>query len=159
MVPLARGLTAADLAGFVRSHRVCWETTVHREATPHGLRTIGYDVVLMAACLPGEGLDPGSARAFAVYEWLREIARQVIPDPCEESVTLSGFEPSFHLRSTTAWTREVQMTIEIRHRDGDYFGPIDAPETRCVRRIEEALRARGIPSGAWSTPYVPALAS
>jgi len=139
-------LIAPDLADFVRSHKVSWETMVHREATPRGLRVIGYDVVLMATCTQPEGKDPGGTGAHAVYEALRAIAERAIPSPCSETVTLSRFDTSFHLHGTTPWEREVEITIEIRHH-GDYFAQLDAAEGRCLRHIEDALRAQGVRKG------------
>jgi hypothetical protein len=144
--------TDVELTAWIEEHRVCWETITHREVGPHGLVTVGYDVVLLARCMGPGPWDPGGARAAALYEGLQQLAARVTPADAEDEVAVAPYEPMFQVRAQSNWQPEVRLTLEIRHdlhHDRDYFGAIDDDERTCVRRVEQALGAWGARAGEW----------
>jgi hypothetical protein len=143
-------LTAEAMRAFVRDHRVCWETAVHRDRGPDGVAAVGYDVTLMAQCRE-QACDPGGTCVMEVYEHLAQLVDAVRPSDGPDDVRLAPFEPALHLRAGAAWQPEVQLVIEVRH-DHDYFAAIDDDERSAVGRIERALGAWGVQHEVWQAP-------
>ena len=152
---VAQDLAESELREWVRHHRVCWETAVHRDRARQGVMPVGYDVVLSALCLGVGAWDPGGDEAGLTLARLQQLAVAVIPTDCEDDVGLGPFEPTLQLRAQAGWEPEVRLVIEIRHAH-EYFTTIDDDERSALHRVERALEQWGACSGSWTARRPPA---
>ena len=137
------------LRGWIREHCVCWELAPRFEVHAHQRIQVGYDLTLLARHPLSDHHAPGCEECYSTYQALREIAGLVLPEGIQdEQCTFSAFDAAHHLRPQTRWAPEVELTIEITHRD-DTFGRADDGERRCGAQIEEALRRLGARPRVW----------
>ena len=138
------------LRGWIREHCVCWELAPRFESHAHDRIQVGYDLTLLARHPPSEQHAPGCEECYSTFQTLRAIARVVLPDEIhDEQCSFSAFDGSHHLRPQTRWAPEVELTIEITHRD-QTFRRADDGELRCGAEIQEGLRRLGVrPRGWW----------
>lgn len=140
----------ATLRRWIRDHRVCWEVSSLQEVNQQGRVAVGYELHLFARHAAGVRANPGCSECRDLHEKLRAIAVFVLPREHRPTrYEIAPFDASFHLRPESEWVPEVQLTLEIVHRQG-YLRPIDECELRCAREIEDRLHALGAPSRAWS---------
>jgi hypothetical protein len=138
------------LRGFIREQCVCWELAPRFEVRAHERVQVGYDLTLLARHPPSDHHPPGCEECYATYQTLREIARLVLPEGIHHTqCTFSAFDAAHHLRPQTRWTPEVELTIEITHRE-DTFRRADDEERQCGAEIQEALRRLGARPRVWS---------
>jgi hypothetical protein len=131
------------LRDWVREHCVCWEMAPRFEVHAHQRIQVGYDLTLLARHPSSDHHAPGCEECYSTYHMLREIARLVVSEGSHPALcTFSAFDCAHHLRPQTRWAPEVELTIEITHRDNT-FGRADDGERGCGARIQEALRRLG----------------
>ena len=150
----AEPLTDTELRDWIREHRVCWETLTHRDVGPHGVRPVGYDVLLAARCVGPGPWDPGGERALEMLQRLKQLALAAIPSTPDDRMGMGPFEAAFQVRAQADWVPEVRVVVEIRH-DHDYFDAIDDDERSCVRRLERALESWGVQANRWTDARKP----
>lgn len=114
-----------ELKSFVREHKVCWEIAPHFEVRAGELRQVGFDLTLHAQA--AAWTDPGSAEALVIHDALHEIALRVLPRDARFEVR--PFEAALRFRRETAWSAEIDLVIEVRHRAGT-FDVVDRTECR-----------------------------
>ena len=109
--------------------------------------TIGFDVELRGTHERGaKDISPGCSQCEAVWEDLKRLAEAVLPHDVRPSdYYLTAFDHSIHETGRL----DVQLTIEIRHREG-YNRPLDESEERSVHDISTSLRRLGVQEHDWS---------
>ena len=141
-------LPDAELKEWVREHEVCGDVTPHFEIHDHLKIQVGYNLTLLAKTSPLCSLDPGCDRCALVFEGLEGIARRVLPEGAR--VEMEPFDASFHLRPETHWEPEVELVMEVLHREGT-FEPPDELEREYPAQIRRQLDALGVEARAWKT--------
>jgi hypothetical protein len=143
-------LSDTELRDWVTQHHACWETTVHREWTPAGVRPVGYDVLVSATCVGHGPWDPAGERARAMLARMRQLIEQITPNEGRADVHVEPLEPVFQLRPQTDWRPEVRIVVEVRH-GSDLSEGLDDDERAGVGRLERGLERWGAARGAWPT--------
>lgn len=132
-----------DLFRFVREHAVCWELAPHFELKDGLFRQIGFDLTLHAQA---PHVDAGSPAAREIHSALREIVLAALPAGLRFEV--EPYDASLRFRYETGWAAEVDLTVEIRHREGT-FEIVDEAERTGARAVGRSLTRLGIPEGVW----------
>jgi hypothetical protein len=139
------------LRAWIREHRVCWELAPRFEVHDHRRIQVGFDLTLLARHPASLRDEPGCEECYRHYETLREIAQIVLPKGIHPTrCEFTPFDAAYHLRPETQWAPEIELTVEITHRDAT-FGDVDDDERRCAAEIEEGLRRLGARPRVWST--------
>jgi len=135
----------AALRQWICQHKVAWEIRLHQDLREGHVRTsVGLDLTLYASASSDGHVDPGGPECVAVYERLREIASSVLPtEPRACRYEIAPYDASVHLRAATGWAAEVELTVQILHREG-YFRPIGECETKSAAEIRAALERLGV---------------
>ena len=122
---------------------------------------VGFDVEICGthsqAVLEGRAPMPmpGCDRCLRVWEDLDELANAVLPpadrptgyriDPFDRSLR---YFPKRRI-SADHDRPDVELTIEIRHREG-FEREVDPCESRCLQEIIASLRSLGAQEGTWN---------
>lgn len=135
---------------WVRDHKVTWEISPWKEVVEKRPTAVGFELRLFARHDVKTHASPGCDQCVHVYETLREIAHQALPQSHRPTrYDIDPFDAKFHLRPQSEWTPEVQLAIHIVHRE-DYLGPLDECEKQCAEEIEHGLEALGVQPKTWS---------
>ena len=130
-----------DLVRFAREHAVCWEIAPHCELKEARLLKVGFDLTLHAQA---PHVDAGSAAALEIHAALRDIAAAALPRGIRYEV--EPYDASLRFRRETGWAPEVDLTVEIRHREGT-FDVVDETERMSAQAIGRSLTRLGIAEG------------
>jgi hypothetical protein len=134
------------LEAWVRRHQVCWEVGPYFEVHRDQKMQLGLSLTLLARPPTGGSLDPGREECAGVFEKLEEIVRRTIPP--ETRIHVEPYDAAFHLRPQTGWEPEVELTVEVLHREGT-FEPIDESERGGLALIRKRLSELGLQEGTW----------
>lgn len=138
------------LRQWVREHKVTWELSPLRELVGHVPKAVGYELRLYGRHRKGVAASPGCDDCQAIYEKLHSIALSALPTEHRPTrYDIEAFDSALHMRSDGEWEPEVELTLQVTHRDG-YLSPLDECEKRCADQIEEGLRRLGVQPKAWS---------
>ncbi len=141
--------TEDALREWVARHKVCWEVAPLVERDGGRNVQVGYELRLFARHEAGAHPDPGCSKCEDVYGNLKAVALSALPHEERPSrYDIAPFDASFHLRPESEWVPEVQLTIQIIHRQG-YFLPVDDCEKKCASKIQTCLRALGAQPKSW----------
>ena len=91
-------------------------------------------------------------KAFMRTVAVGKVVKALGAFPRDERPTRYEIEPfdvSFHLRSESAWTPEVQLAVHIIHGER-YLRPVDDCDRRCAAEIQANLRRLGVQPQRWS---------
>jgi hypothetical protein len=135
---------------WVLEHRVTWELGPLQEIVDHRLVTVGFELRLFAQHSAGAHPLPGCGECLALHDRLRAITIATLPHERRASWwQLAPFDAAFHLRPESEWRPEVELTVQILHRNGS-ARPLDASEKRCADEVQQALRDLGAQPRSWS---------
>jgi hypothetical protein len=138
------------LADLVQRHKVVYDVRLALSVYTGERQIVGYDIELRGTHEPGtERVTAGCSACETVWMDLRRIADAVLPKEIRLSeYEMPVFDHALH-EDLRARRQDVQLTIEIRHRE-DYNRPLDECEERCLREIVAKLRALGAQERQWS---------
>ena len=146
----------AALKQWVFEHRVTWEMTPWQELVDRVPRAVGYELRLYGRHHDGVSASPGCRQCVAVYERLRAIALSVLPTEHRPTrYDIEAFDSALHMRPEGDWEPEVELTIQLSHRDG-YLSPLDECEKKCAEEIRKGLERLGVQPKSWSGTRVAA---
>ena len=141
------------LKQWVREHKVTWEMSPLRELVGHAPKAVGYELRLYGLHHKGVVASPGCSECQAVHERLRAIALAVLPTEHRPTrYDIATFDSSLHMRSESEWEPEVELTLNLTHRNG-YLGPLDDCEKRCADEIQAGLKRLGVQPKRWSNAH------
>ena len=113
----------------------------------HSIRQVGFCLDLYGRDGQGPPLSPGDERSKEVYQGLREIALQIMPDKEHECrYELGEFHSSLLYSNHGSSHACVPLEIHILHKSG-FDRPVDAGESRALREMEERLKNLGVYRG------------
>lgn len=135
----------------VRTYRVVYEITTAERIVDGEKRAIGFDVILCGTHRDSAAhVLPGCSRCEEVYQVLKTIAQAIVPGPGRASrYSIRGFDRAFHQTPQRNLRKDIELVIEIRHREG-YLKPVDACERRCLDEIKDNLRTLSVPFKRWN---------
>lgn len=140
-----------DLTEAVKKFRIVYEVTKAEQIVDDERRAIGFDLTLCGAHPEGtESVDPSATEAGEARRAMEAIARAILPT--EEGAchfSIRGFDHALHLAPAREFRSDVELVIEVRHRDG-YLESIDERERECLEQMQHRLEGLGIPQGRWS---------
>lgn len=136
-----------ELASLVKRHLAVYESYPAVIYTTAGKReTVGFDLTLIGTHALGHDLpppQPGCPQCQEVWLDLERIAKHVIPKERHDSFyEIRPFDFSLHLAPERHMRRDVELVINIRHRE-NYLGPLNRCETDCLTEMTHGLRALG----------------
>lgn len=138
-----------DLQKIVESHSVVYEVRPHQDIVKFrdesNLVKNGFDLTLCGTHDHGHStMTPGCQRCVDTYRDLETIARWIMPtERRASSYEIPSFDMALHSVRTPSRRLEVDLTVRIKHRQG-WTEPIDECERRCLREMEEKLKALGV---------------
>jgi hypothetical protein len=143
--------TSEALRSWIVEHQVCWEVSPSFEFHAGRKIQVGFEVTLFARRPEALKDDPGDPVAEEIYGKLRELVLQALPQGIHPSrCDFAPFEATLHLRPERQWVPEVELRLQIVHRDST-FGEVDEDERRCADQIQDALTRLGARPRVWST--------
>ena len=138
-----------DLQRIVESHAVVYEVRPHQDIVKFrdesNLVKNGFDLTLCGTHNHGHRtMTPGCHRCVDTYRDLEAIARWIMPtERRASSYEIAAFDMALHSVRTPNRRLEVDLTVRIKHRQG-WAEPIDECERRCLREMEDKLKALGV---------------
>jgi hypothetical protein len=137
------------LSDLVLRHKLVYDVRPASSIYTGERQVVGYDIELRGTHEPGtERVTAGCAACETVWMDLRRIADAVLPKEIRPSdYEMPVFDHALH--EASRGREDVQLTIEIRHRE-DYNRPLDECEERCLHEIVAKLRALGAQERQWS---------
>lgn len=137
------------LKEWIQEHKVCWELLPYYMMSEGKKVQIGYELYLYAQHALNVKADPGCALCQKIFGELQQIAHLALPKEFRPTTfQIVPFDAAFHLRPETRMKNEVQLVLQIVHREG-FFNQVDDCERRCSQEIENNLRELGVRSKAW----------
>lgn len=140
------------IEALVERHRVVYDAHPalvwrHGERVP-----VGYDLTLSAVTQIDVHLVPGTRRELRLFETLERIARAALPEPTPSDAdrwSIRGFDQSLHVSVASSGRQNVELCVEIRHRDSLQEGLTDADRS-FVKDAEARLKALGVRYRRWA---------
>lgn len=147
--PVPATVSVDELREWVRAHRVTWESSLRREATPGQQEPAEFELTLLGRC-PG-GHVPVDDDVYAlVFERLRAVALHALEPAPDARYSIDPFDAAVHMRADESWAPEVELNLVIEGAGGD---PSDPGQLRRVEaRIEAGLGELGVQRGHWRGP-------
>lgn len=138
-----------NLPKWIQEHKVCWDAAP-LSALHNGMTIqVGFELHLYAQHEDSVLANPGCSKCQKIFEVLQEIAQRVMPTEQRPSrYEIAPFDASFHLRPENHLREEVQLTIQVLHRQ-EYFDPVDECEKKCLAEMEKKLSQLGVQSKSW----------
>lgn len=147
-VPAAASV--AELQGWVREHKVVWETRVNREGVPGRDERAGLELTLLGRYPGGQRPAVGCDDSQLVYERLRSIALHVLEPVAEVRYRIDPFDAAVHLRTEEDWAPEFELNLVIEATEHDPQDP--GSERRALARVESGLEQLGVQRKHWREP-------
>jgi len=136
-------------AEIVRAHRVYFEVQPEVLAKREGMVKVGFELSLWAAHPRGAEAWPGCEKCTALYADLQRVARWILPrEQGSSQCEVQPFSRHLYTPANHPDTDEICLTILILHR-GDFDGPVDAREQKCLVEMMQKLQSIGASEGAW----------
>jgi hypothetical protein len=134
---------------WIKDHKVCFEVVPFCCLHKSKINKIGFELHIYAQHEILHKKDPGSTEAYELYLALEEIARGVIPSNmpncrCE----IAGFDFSFCLRPETQLKEEIQLVVNVVHRE-NFFDWVDQSEADCITKMQQQLLGMGAKLKVW----------
>lgn len=132
------------LRELVQRFRVCWKVWPEFTYVNHEQRQIGYGLELAGTHEPWvKHPEPGCEHCRRIFVVLREIANWILPrDQRPSTYEIGPYDQAIRYMPSRHDRPDVIFTVKILHREG-YDGPVDECEDRCLKEMEEGLKALG----------------
>lgn len=143
------------LIEWIAEHKVCWELLPYHVMSGGRRTQVGYELYLYAQHSTSVKADPGCIECQKVYTKLQQIAHLALPKEFRPTTYhIMPFDGAFHMRTETRMKYEVQLTLQIIHREG-FLNQVDECERKCADEIERNLREMGARVKAWPDRLYP----
>ncbi|MGH9778568.1 MAG: hypothetical protein ACRD5I_09165 [Candidatus Acidiferrales bacterium] len=144
------GESEAEIAGWARLHKVCYEVAPLIEMDRDQKVQVGY-MLDFYAHLPVDK-PPGPERreaAVRIWERLRDIVQSFAPSS-ESQFRLKIAAPRFavYQRPQSRMEPEIMLSAQVFHAD-KYFTPVTDDERAKLSLFERKLTSLGIKRGHW----------